>query len=248
MFYRRAFYVLSLGLHVPANWRSALLRSSGLPARCCNGQCTFIQPCQSSSQRCWCVTFPAQMPSNPPRHRSRAAGPGSLIYEPFGLVHQWGNPGNDALTFLAFNIQKASQSWSWVHQRRVNSCNCGIPFNPYARETKSENPPGRSSFRGPLLASANDLIFQETESARPLLDLQVMKLWVSRQAGLVRAVAFVKSDSAGRQWSGICPVVQNRRQGPSARPALSELHSGRVSPIQVVPSARDHKFPWLLRL
>ena len=90
MFYRRAFYVLSLGLHVPANWRSALLRSSGLPARCCNGQCTFIQPCQSSSQRCWCVTFPAQMPSNPPRHRPRAAGPGSLIYEPFGLVHQWG--------------------------------------------------------------------------------------------------------------------------------------------------------------
>jgi hypothetical protein len=22
-------------------------------------------------------------------------GPGSLIYEPFGLVHQWGNPGNE---------------------------------------------------------------------------------------------------------------------------------------------------------
>jgi hypothetical protein len=56
-----------------------------------------------------------------------------LIYEPFGLVHQWGNPGNDPLTFLAFNIQKALQSWSWVHQRRVNSCNCGIPLNPYAR-------------------------------------------------------------------------------------------------------------------
>ena len=30
--------------------------------------------------------------------------PGSLIYEPFGLVHQWGNPGNEPLTFLAFNI------------------------------------------------------------------------------------------------------------------------------------------------
>ena len=70
------------------------------------------------------VTFPAQMPSNPPHHRSGAAlyyiiagtgantvdgqitskGPGSLIYEPFGLVHQWGNPGNEPLTFLAFNI------------------------------------------------------------------------------------------------------------------------------------------------
>jgi quercetin dioxygenase-like cupin family protein len=70
------------------------------------------------------VTFPAQMPSNPPHHRSGAAlyyilsgtgantvdgktaekGPGSLIYEPYGLVHQWGNPGNEPLMFLAFNI------------------------------------------------------------------------------------------------------------------------------------------------
>jgi quercetin dioxygenase-like cupin family protein len=70
------------------------------------------------------VTFPAQMPSNSPHHRSGAAlyhiisgtgantidgktearGPNSLIYEPFGLVHQWGNPGNEPLTFLAFNI------------------------------------------------------------------------------------------------------------------------------------------------
>src|SRR6476646_5154211 len=70
------------------------------------------------------VTFPAQMPSNPPHHRSGAAlyfivsgtgantidgktearGPGSLVYEPYGLVHQWGNPGNERLTFLAFNI------------------------------------------------------------------------------------------------------------------------------------------------
>jgi quercetin dioxygenase-like cupin family protein len=70
------------------------------------------------------VTFPAQMPSNPPHHRSGAAlyyivsgtgantidgktdarAPGSLIYEPYGLVHQWGNPGNEPLTFLAFNI------------------------------------------------------------------------------------------------------------------------------------------------
>ena len=70
------------------------------------------------------VTFPAQMPSNPPHHRSGAAlyfivsgtgantvdgktearGPGSLIYEPHALVQQWGNPGNEPLTFLAFNI------------------------------------------------------------------------------------------------------------------------------------------------
>jgi quercetin dioxygenase-like cupin family protein len=70
------------------------------------------------------VTFPAQMPSNAPHHRSGAAvyyivsgtgantvegkteprGPGSLIFEPFGLVHQWGNPGDAPLTFLAFNI------------------------------------------------------------------------------------------------------------------------------------------------
>ena len=70
------------------------------------------------------ITFPAQTPSNAPHHRSGAAlyyivsgtgantvdgkieakAPGSLIYEPFGLVHQWGNPGNEPFTFLAFNI------------------------------------------------------------------------------------------------------------------------------------------------
>jgi quercetin dioxygenase-like cupin family protein len=70
------------------------------------------------------VTFPPRMPSNPPHHRSGAAlyyivsgtgantvagktedrSPGSLIYEPFGLVHRWGNPGSEPLTFLAFNI------------------------------------------------------------------------------------------------------------------------------------------------
>jgi mannose-6-phosphate isomerase-like protein (cupin superfamily) len=70
------------------------------------------------------VTFPPGMPSNAPHHRSGAAlyyivsgtgantvggataakGPGLLIYEPYGLVHQWGNPGNEPLTFLAFNI------------------------------------------------------------------------------------------------------------------------------------------------
>ncbi len=70
------------------------------------------------------VIFPAQMPSNAPHHRSGAAlyyvisgtgantvdgttverAPASLIYEPYGLVHQWGNPGTEPLTFLAFNI------------------------------------------------------------------------------------------------------------------------------------------------
>ena len=70
------------------------------------------------------VTFPAHTPSNEPHYRSGAAlyyviagtgantiegktetrGPGSLIYEPFGLVHQWANPGDEPLTFLIFNI------------------------------------------------------------------------------------------------------------------------------------------------
>jgi quercetin dioxygenase-like cupin family protein len=70
------------------------------------------------------VTFPPQMSANPPHHRSGAAlyyvvsgtgattvassttakGPGSLIYEPSSLVHQWGNPGAEPWTFIAFNI------------------------------------------------------------------------------------------------------------------------------------------------
>jgi quercetin dioxygenase-like cupin family protein len=70
------------------------------------------------------ITFPPQMPSNPPHHRSGAAlyyiisgtgsntvdsktevkGRGSLIYEPFNLVHQWGNPSDEPFTFLAFNL------------------------------------------------------------------------------------------------------------------------------------------------
>jgi quercetin dioxygenase-like cupin family protein len=72
------------------------------------------------------VTFPAQLPSNAPHHRTGAAlyyivsgsgantidgktetkGPGSLIYEPNGLVHQWGNPGAIPMTFLTFNINQ----------------------------------------------------------------------------------------------------------------------------------------------
>ena len=31
-------------------------------------------------------------------------GPGSLIYEPSTLVHQWGNAGDETFTFLVFNI------------------------------------------------------------------------------------------------------------------------------------------------
>jgi quercetin dioxygenase-like cupin family protein len=66
------------------------------------------------------------MPSNAPHHRTGAAlyyvlsgtgantvegktetrGPGSFIYEPAGLVHQWGNPGDTPLTFLTFNINQ----------------------------------------------------------------------------------------------------------------------------------------------
>jgi quercetin dioxygenase-like cupin family protein len=68
------------------------------------------------------------MPSNAPHHRTGAAlyyvlsgtgantvegktearGPGSFIYEPAGLVHQWGNPGDTPLTFLTFNINQES--------------------------------------------------------------------------------------------------------------------------------------------
>jgi mannose-6-phosphate isomerase-like protein (cupin superfamily) len=70
------------------------------------------------------VTFPQHMPSNPPHHRSGAAlyyilsgsgantvagktsakGVGSVIYEPSDLVHQWGNPGDEPLRFIVFNI------------------------------------------------------------------------------------------------------------------------------------------------
>jgi uncharacterized RmlC-like cupin family protein len=83
------------------------------------------------------VTFPPQMPSNPPHHRSGAAlhyilsgtvantrdgkrearGPGSLVYEPFGLVHQWGNAGDASLTFLAFNIIRKV----WRERQRVGN-------------------------------------------------------------------------------------------------------------------------------
>jgi hypothetical protein len=28
------------------------------------------------------------------------------LYEPYGLVHQWGNPGDAPLTFVAFNMNQ----------------------------------------------------------------------------------------------------------------------------------------------
>jgi mannose-6-phosphate isomerase-like protein (cupin superfamily) len=72
------------------------------------------------------VTFPAHMPSNAPHHRSGAAlyyvisgsgantidgkveerKPGTFIYEPTTLVHQWGNPGDVPLTFITFNMNQ----------------------------------------------------------------------------------------------------------------------------------------------
>jgi quercetin dioxygenase-like cupin family protein len=68
--------------------------------------------------------FPAGMPTNRPHHRTGAAlyyilsgvgantvdgktqskGPGSFIYEPARLIHQWGNPGTEPLVILQFNI------------------------------------------------------------------------------------------------------------------------------------------------
>jgi hypothetical protein len=45
-----------------------------------------------------------------------------LIYEPFGLVHQWGNPGAVPLTFLAFNINPEVWPLSFlVRPRKVGS-------------------------------------------------------------------------------------------------------------------------------
>lgn len=70
------------------------------------------------------VTFPPQMPPNPPHYRSGAAlyyvvsgtgvnllegrtesrPAGSRVYEPYGLVHQWGNSGDTPLVILQANI------------------------------------------------------------------------------------------------------------------------------------------------
>lgn len=70
------------------------------------------------------VTFPPRMPPNPPHYRSGAAlyyvlsGPGTMVvdgksdakaagtpvYEPYGFVHQWGNPNDRPLVLLQANI------------------------------------------------------------------------------------------------------------------------------------------------
>jgi hypothetical protein len=33
-------------------------------------------------------------------------GPGVFVYEPAGLVHQWGNPGPEPLTFITLNVNQ----------------------------------------------------------------------------------------------------------------------------------------------
>jgi quercetin dioxygenase-like cupin family protein len=70
------------------------------------------------------VTFPPRMPSNPPHYRSGGAlyyiasgtgtmtvegktdtkPAGSRLFEPYGMVHQWGNPGDTPLVLLQANI------------------------------------------------------------------------------------------------------------------------------------------------
>jgi quercetin dioxygenase-like cupin family protein len=70
------------------------------------------------------VVIPARSPYNPPHYRSGAAlyyivsgtgarivngrteswPPGSSVYEPYGLVHQWANPGDAPFTILQANI------------------------------------------------------------------------------------------------------------------------------------------------
>ena len=70
------------------------------------------------------VTFPPRMPSNAPHYRSGGAlyyvisGAGTMtvegktetkpagtsLFEPYGMVHQWGNPGDTPLVLLQANI------------------------------------------------------------------------------------------------------------------------------------------------
>lgn len=70
------------------------------------------------------VTLPPRMPSNPPHYRSGGAlyyvasgtgtttvegrtetiPTGSRLFEPYGMVHQWGNPGDTPLALLQANI------------------------------------------------------------------------------------------------------------------------------------------------
>src|SRR5688500_18462270 len=70
------------------------------------------------------VTFPVRMAPNPPHYRSGAAlyyvlsGTGTMVidgkpeskpagtpvFEPYGLVHQWGNPSDRPLVILQMNV------------------------------------------------------------------------------------------------------------------------------------------------
>jgi quercetin dioxygenase-like cupin family protein len=70
------------------------------------------------------VTFPPRMPSNPPHYRSGGAlyyvisgtgimtvegktekkSAGTALFEPYGMVHQWGNPGDAPLVLLQANV------------------------------------------------------------------------------------------------------------------------------------------------
>lgn len=70
------------------------------------------------------ATLPPRVPLNPPHYRSGAAlyyvltgsgtfapegrpepkPAGSILFEPYGLVHQWGNPGETSLVLLQANI------------------------------------------------------------------------------------------------------------------------------------------------
>ncbi len=72
------------------------------------------------------VTFPPRFPINPPHHRSSAAlyyifsgtgmfttggsttprRPGAAQYEPYDLVHQWANPGDEPLVLIQANINQ----------------------------------------------------------------------------------------------------------------------------------------------
>ena len=111
------------------------------------------------------VTFPPHMPSNQPHHRSGAAlyyilsgtgantvegktaakGVGSVIYEPSSLVHQWGNPGDEPLRFVAFNINPegvpAVVPGSPVKARRSGANNRLLNFTSTAQVVSGAAPP-----------------------------------------------------------------------------------------------------------
>jgi hypothetical protein len=46
--------------------------------------------------------------------KTDAKEPGSLIYEPFGLVHQWGNPGDAPFTFLGGRRSHCGGNGRWL--------------------------------------------------------------------------------------------------------------------------------------